>query len=96
MNKMKLNNESLQWIYDHLSDLKQAVVTLDFARAHRTPLEDITRRRADEAVHDLAFSFLMVAMGEHIPKTLWSIDDYSILYGLIMDDSNGLEVTNDE
>ena len=52
-------------------------------------------KRADEQVHDLAFSFLMVAMGESIPKTLWSADDYSVLYGLIMDADGDLEVTND-
>ena len=46
-------------------------------------------------MHDLAFSFLMVAMGEHIPKSLWSVGDYSDLYTLI-DNAEELDVTDDQ
>ena len=92
---MKLNDKSLQWIYDSIDRLKEAVVALDFAKQWHCAKEDMVYKRADEQVHDLAFSFLMVAMGESIPKTLWSADDYSVLYGLIMDADGDLEVTND-
>lgn len=95
---MKLKSKELQWIYDNIDRFKQAVVALDFARAWNVPTDDVIRNRADEQVHDLAFSFLMVAMGENIPKTLWSVDDYSMLYGNIMDakENGDIEVTDNE
>lgn len=40
---------------------------------------------ADEAVHDLAFTLLMVAMGETIPNSRYCYHDYSILYGNLGD-----------
>ena len=95
---MKLHNEELQWIYDNTERLKQAVVVLDAAKQWKIPADDRMRKEADELVHDLAFSFLMVAMGEHIPKSLWNVNDYSLLYGMLMDgnDSSEIEITNDQ
>ena len=96
---MKLNDKQYQWIYDNIDRLKQALVTADFCREWRlSGIDSKAYRLADEQIHDLAFSFLMVAMGEHIPKTLWSVNDYSILYGIIDDakDENDLRITDDE
>lgn len=90
---MKLNDSSYQWIYDNADKLKQAVVVADFCKQRRTI--DDTFRKADGLLHDLAFSFLMVAMGEHIPKTLWSVNDFSVLYG-ILDDAKELEISDNE
>lgn len=91
---MKLNDERLQWIYDHTDMLKRAVVVVDFCRQHRE-YRDVTYQKADSLMHDLAFSFLMLAMGEHIPKSLWSVGDYSVLYS-ILDDAEELEMSDDE
>lgn len=88
---MKLNDERLQWIYDNADSLKEAAVVCDFCKQHRT-LDD-TSRKADGLLHDLSFSFLMVAMGEHIPKSLWSVSDYSVLYG-ILDDAKELDISD--
>lgn len=91
---MKLNDDRYQWIYDNIDELKQAVVVCDFCKQNRT-LGEETYRKADSLMHDLAFSFLMVAMGEHIPKSLWSVSDYSDLYTLI-DNAEELDVTDYE
>lgn len=93
---MKLHDESLQWIYDHISNFKRAVVALDYAKQVRTSHDNEVFRRADDAVHDYALSFLLMAMGEHPPKTLWSARDYSVLYGAIMDDSDDNEIRDDQ
>ena len=90
---MKLNDERYQWIYDNVDKLKQAVVVCDFCKQRRT-LDDAFWK-ADELLHDLAFSFLMVAMGEHIPKSLWSVSDYSVLYGLL-DDAEELDLSDND
>ena len=91
---MKLNNERYQWIYDNIDKLKQAVVVADFCKQNRT-LGEETFRKADSLLHDLAFSFLMVAMGEHIPKSLWSVEDYSVLYGLL-DNAEELDLSDND
>ena len=93
---MKLRNESLQWIYNHIDDFKRAVVALDFIRLVRPTHDNEAFRRADEAVHNYALSFLLVAMGEHPPKTLWSAKDYSVLYEIMMDDSDENEIRDDQ
>lgn len=89
---MKLNDDRYQWIYDNVERIKQAVAVADFCKHSRTI--DDTFRKADALLCDLSFSFLMVAMGEHIPKTLWSVDDYSVLYG-ILDDAEELDMRDD-
>lgn len=90
---MKLNDDRYQWIYDNADRLKQAAVVADFCKQHRT-LDD-TFRKADELLPDLSFSFLMVAIGEHIPKSLWSVCDYSVLYG-VLTDAEEVKITDDE
>lgn len=90
---MKLYDERLQWIYDQLDEFKRALVTVDFCKAnHISGYEDKTFNRADDVVHSLALSFLLVSMGEHIPKDLWTVDDFSELYGIIFDKSNSLNL----
>lgn len=94
---MKLNNESLNWIYQHLYELERTLVALDYSREHlHTFRESYTY--ADKKLHDLIFSFLMVAMGESIPRTLWGVADYSVLYGLIDEnrDLDGIELSDSE
>lgn len=91
---MKLHDKRLQWIYDHTDMLQRAVVTVDFCKQYKA-YGDETYQRADSLMHDLAFSFLMVAMGEHIPKSLWSVGDCSDLYTLI-DNAEELDVTDNQ
>ncbi len=93
---MKLHDESYQWIYDHADDFKRAIVALDFAKQARCTSNDEVFRKADKAVHNYALSFLLMAMGEHPPKTLWSASDYSVLYGVIMDDNDDLDIHDDQ
>lgn len=86
---MKLYDERLQWIYDQLDEFKSALVTVDFCKAHRiSGYEDKSFNRADDIVHSLALSFLLVAMGEHIPKDMWTVDDFSRLYGVLDETRN--------
>lgn len=91
---MRLHKKELQWIYDNCDRLKQAVTAWDYAINCRAPFDDVVRKKAEREVHGLAFSFLMLAMGEQLPKSLWSVDDYSVLYGTIMD-AEDIDVTND-
>lgn len=93
---MRLHDKTLQWIYNHTDDFKLALVALDFAKQARCTRDDLVFRKADEAVHDYALSFLLMAMGEHPPKTLWSANDYSVLYGVIMDSSDENEIRDDQ
>ncbi len=89
----KLHDESLQWILDHIDDFKQAVAVLDFCKHHRiSGYEDKTFNRADDIVHSLAFSFLMVAMGENIPKEMWAVDDFSELYTVLNENRDSLNL----
>jgi hypothetical protein len=74
--------------------LQRAVVVVDFCKQHREG-RDVSYEKAKSMMHDLAFSFLMIAMGEHIPKSLWSVGDYSDLYTLI-DNAEELDVTDDQ
>lgn len=96
VNGMRLHDESLRWIYNHIDDFKRAVVALDYAKRTRTQRDNEVFKRADEEVHDYALSFLLMAMGEHPPKTLWSARDYSVLYGVIMDNSDDNEIRDDQ
>lgn len=94
---MRLNNESLNWIYQQINELKRTLVTLDYIMQN-CKWDSEARRRIDDHLDDLALSFLLVAMGENIPKTLWSVGDYSILYGLIDEnrDIDGMELRDYE
>lgn len=90
---MKLNDERLQWIYDNIEDFKRALVTVDFCKQHRIlGYEDKTFNKADDIMHSIALSFLMVAMGEHIPKEMWTVDDFSELYAVFDDNRDSLNL----
>ena len=92
---MKLHDKQYQWIYENCERLQRAITVLDYCKENRfSGYDEKVFRKADDEAHDLEFSFLMVAMGEHIPKTLWSVDDYSVLYGVITD-ADDLEITHD-
>lgn len=79
---MKLNDESLNWMYQQTNEFKKALATLDYLRVHkrldRTLLENIS-----DNILSMALSFLMVSMGDHVPKELYTVDDFSVLYGVI-------------
>lgn len=94
---MKLNSENLNWIYQHLDELERMLVVLDYWLEHRKAFPE-SFKHADEKVHNLIFSFLMVAMGESIPRTLWSVADYSVLYELIDEnrDLDGIELSDNQ
>lgn len=94
---MKLNSENLNWIYQHLDELERMLVVLDYSLEHRKAFQE-SFKHADEKVHNLLFSFLMVAMGESIPRTLWSVADYSVLYGLIDGnrDLDGIDLSDNQ
>ena len=94
---MKLNNENLNWIYQHLNELERTLVALDYSREHLYTFRE-SYNYADKKLHDLIFSFLMIAMGDSVPRTLWSVEDYSVLYGLIDEnrDIDGIELSDDQ
>lgn len=90
---MKLYDERYQWIYDNIEHFKRALVTVDFCKQHRVSgYEDRAFNKADDILHSLAFSFLMVAMGEHIPKCMWTVDDFSELYGVLDEKRDSLNL----
>ena len=91
---MKLNDERYQWIYDQCNEIKRAVVALDYAKKWRASCSDEVRKRADDQVHHLALSILLLAMGEHIPKSLWTVSDYSVLYGILDDNKDELDLND--
>lgn len=92
---MKVHDQRMQWIIDRTDEFKEAVVAADYIKERRAaPGGTAMTDRALREAKDLAFSFLLVLMGEHIPTTLWSVDDYSVFYGLIFD-SEELDITED-
>lgn len=93
---MKLNDQRMQWILDRTDEFKEAVVAADYIRGHRSayPVDSVNIDQPLREAKNLALSFLFVLMGEHIPTTLWSVDDYSVLYGLLFD-SEELDITED-
>lgn len=93
---MKLYDRRMQWIFDHADEFKKAVVAADYMKERRAaPGGSAMTDRALREAKDLAFSFLLVLMGEHIPTTLWSASDYSVLYGLIFNNDEDLDITED-
>lgn len=93
---MKLHDKRYQWIYDKCNELKRVLVTLDYLKQHREVCagSEAYTKTSDKA-HHIALSFLMVIMGEHIPKSLWTVNDYSVLYGIIDDKKDELELMDD-
>ena len=93
---MKLNDTRMQWILDQTDEFKAVIIAADFIKQRRAaPGASAMADRALREAKDLAFSFLLVLMGEHIPTTLWSANDYSVLYGLIFDNDEDLDITED-
>lgn len=92
---MKLNSENLNWIYQHLDELERVLVANDYAREHRMECPEACKHSNDR-LHDLIFSFLMIIMGESIPRTLWSVPDYSVLFGLIDENRDLIELSDDQ
>lgn len=92
---MKLNDKRYQWLYDKCNDMKRLIVTLDYLKERHIGYSDETFRKVSDTSHHLALSFLLVIMGEHIPKSLWSVNDYSELYGIIDDKRDDLELMDD-
>ena len=81
---MKLNDKRYQWMYDQCNDLKRALVTWDYLKQCGFIYSNEAYKKVSDTVHHKALSLLMVAMGEQIPKSLWSVNDYSVLLGLLM------------
>lgn len=79
---MKLKDEQLNWIYQNIDELKRSLVALDYAMGNRK-CDSEYRHSIEDHILDLALSFLMVTMGDNIPKTYWQVDDYSVLYGVL-------------
>ena len=93
---MKLHEKRYQWMYDKCNEMKRLLVTLDYLRQHReicAGSEAFTK--TNDKIHHLAFSFLMVIMGEHIPKSLWTVNDYSELYTIIDENKDNLDLMDD-
>ena len=80
---MKIKN---QWLLDQINDLIQLIYTYDFMQKNRSTPNDINNlaKIHDELCNTL-FSMLWVSMGENIPKRLYKVNDYSVLYGIIAD-----------
>ena len=79
---MKLKDEQLNWIYQNIDEFKKAVITLDYLQIHKR-LDSTLRNNINDNILSMALSFLMVAMGDNIPKDYWQVDDYSVLYGVL-------------
>lgn len=79
---MKLKDESLDWIYQQTNEFKKALITLDYLKVHKR-LDSTLLNNINDNILSMALSFLMIAMGENIPKEYWTVDDYSVLYGLL-------------
>lgn len=92
-------DERSQWILDNLERFQKVIIARDYLieNGMRCP-GNINRgayELADQEAHNLALSFLLVLMGEHIPVKLWSVGDYSELYGVIFDEEDNLDLCDD-
>ena len=76
-------DKSNEWIFEHLEKLKKYLIAAEVAKELRVSPEPFR----DKAEHT-AFSILMIVLGEHTPKRLWGVSDYSVLYGMIADDKD--------
>lgn len=79
---MHLKNESLDWMYQQTNEFKKALVSLDYLKVHKR-LDSTLINNINDNILSMALSFLMIAMGENIPKDYWQVDDYSVLYGVL-------------
>lgn len=79
---MKLKDERLDWMYQQTNEFKKNLVALDYLRVHKR-LDSTLLRNIEDNLMSMALSFLMVGMGCNIPKILWTVDDFSVLYGVL-------------
>ena len=90
-----MTDERLKWIVNQLENIKRAAMVQDFCRDY-CMLGEKPAEKANDLLCDFGLSILMVAMGEHIPKTLWSVDDYSELYTILDQHKDDLNLTDRE
>lgn len=88
---MKLNDESLNWMYQQTNEFKKALATLDYLRVHKR-LDRELLNNINDNILSMALSFLMVSMGDHVPKDLYTVDDFSVLYGVIDDHREDIDM----
>lgn len=79
---MKLKNDNLDWIYQQTNEFKEALISLDYLMVHKR-LDSTLINNIRDNVMSMALSFLMIAMGDNVPKSLWQVDDFSVLYGIL-------------
>ena len=79
---MKLKNDNLDWIYQQTNEFKEALISLDYLMVHKR-LDSTLINNIRDNVMSMALSFLMIAMGDNVPKSLWQVDDFSALYGVL-------------
>lgn len=75
-----------QWLLDQINDLIQLIYTYDFMKNNRQKYDNNQMANIHDQLCNNLFSMLWVTMGENIPKDLYKINDYSVLYGVIADD----------
>ena len=80
---MKTKN---QWLLEQINDLIELIYTYDFMQKNRNTISNNNLANIHEELCNTLFSMLWVAMGENIPKRLYKVNDYSVLYGIIVDD----------
>lgn len=80
---MKIKN---QWLLDQINDLIQLIYTYDFMQKNHSTINNNNLANIHEELCNTLFSMLWVAIGENIPKRLYKVNDYSVLYGIIVDD----------
>ena len=90
---MKLNNKNMRFILETAEEIEKAAITIDYLQKRRASSDVLYRE--GEHIENLAFSILMVAMGEHVPKSLWTVKDYANLYTILDDAKDDLEIHDD-
>lgn len=90
---MKLNSKSMNYICEIAEEIQKASIAADYLQKRRENSD--VAYRVSEHIENMAFSILMVAMGEHVPKSIWSVKDYADLYTLLDDAKEDLEIHDD-
>ena len=72
---MKLNDKSMSFIVEMAEEIEKAAISIDYMKKKRFSSDVLYK--VGENIENYAFSILMVAMGEHVPKSLWTVKDYS-------------------
>ena len=80
--------DRLNWILSHLDEFRDCIITRKvMASIGYNILDHEYARFINDHVHNLAFSFLLVLMGEHIPHDLWNIE-YCDLYNFCIENDD--------